>query len=512
MNRRHRQPQSMTIAFWNANGLSTKKTELEEFVQRHQLDEDRVHTTLTWHWTSPTSRPPPSRSTWRPVRSSSSLPTKHPIGSFWRTTYPRSSTPGERLSSPETSTRSTHRGTRGGRTRAAHVYAAWPTTSTCWWTLPPSPRYTRITDSPCGVQYGDLAGYQRRVRPRVVATDQEPAEREGLPAEPCADGECLLFGARSRDRGTRAQRQQAGDRDIGTYCTTVFQLDLGEGCEIVAFADDTALLVRAQQCKTLKGRANNALATILDWSRANKLVFNAGKSEALFFGKTHGQQRPTFKLGAETIYCKENVKYLGVVIDEKLNFKAHVHRDIDGEHAPPAGVVIYMDGSKGEDGTGAAFVVYANEDEIHAERLKLDRVCDNYQAELVAINAAVRYVREMRIGRATLLLQALRGMRRPTRLLLETWRVLREVNVDLRWTRAHVGTRGNKRADELAKEAAAGGAMTYLCRMLSPSKKPSKTRSLTRATASGKKGGRARPTDGGRRNSSGTRTSSEGWE
>ncbi|GJQ65109.1 hypothetical protein Trydic_g7254 [Trypoxylus dichotomus] len=28
----------MTIAFWNANGLSTKKTELEEFVQRHQLD------------------------------------------------------------------------------------------------------------------------------------------------------------------------------------------------------------------------------------------------------------------------------------------------------------------------------------------------------------------------------------------------------------------------------------------------------------------------------------------
>ncbi|GJQ68329.1 hypothetical protein Trydic_g23102, partial [Trypoxylus dichotomus] len=390
---------------------------------------------------------------------------------------------------------------------------------------------------------------------------------------------------------------------------SVFQLDLGEGCEIVAFADDTTLLVRAQQYKTLKGRANNALATILGWRRANKLLFNAGKSEALFFGKTQGQQLPTFKLGAETIYCKEDVKYLGVVIDEKLNFKAHVQyatgkareltnkigaaakvtwglsgraaatiyegaiepamlyaapvwagalrvretrrlieaqrvsavraarayattsaeaaatiagllpadirarelarrrgfnngeegitvviagrefnsrdvevgrrlfgevhpseagavgfsRNIDGEHARPAGVVIYTDGSKGEDGTGAAFVVYANEDEIHAERLKLDRVCDNYQAELVAINAAVRYVREMRIGRATLftdslsVLQALRGMRRPTRLLLETWKVLREVNIDLRWTRAHVGTRGSERADELAKEAAAGG-------------------------------------------------------
>ncbi|GJQ67497.1 hypothetical protein Trydic_g8321 [Trypoxylus dichotomus] len=38
MNRRHRRPQSMTIAFWNANGLPPKKYELEEFIQRQQLD------------------------------------------------------------------------------------------------------------------------------------------------------------------------------------------------------------------------------------------------------------------------------------------------------------------------------------------------------------------------------------------------------------------------------------------------------------------------------------------
>ncbi|GJQ70712.1 hypothetical protein Trydic_g645 [Trypoxylus dichotomus] len=38
MNRRPRKPQSLQIAFWNGNGLTTKKTEMEEFVQRHQLD------------------------------------------------------------------------------------------------------------------------------------------------------------------------------------------------------------------------------------------------------------------------------------------------------------------------------------------------------------------------------------------------------------------------------------------------------------------------------------------
>ncbi|GJQ88801.1 hypothetical protein Trydic_g13294 [Trypoxylus dichotomus] len=35
---RPRKPQPLQIAFWNANGLTTKKTELEQFVQRYQLD------------------------------------------------------------------------------------------------------------------------------------------------------------------------------------------------------------------------------------------------------------------------------------------------------------------------------------------------------------------------------------------------------------------------------------------------------------------------------------------
>ncbi|GJQ86212.1 hypothetical protein Trydic_g12477 [Trypoxylus dichotomus] len=67
----------------------------------------------------------------------------------------------------------------------------------------------------------------------------------------------------------------------------------------------------------------------------------------------------------------------------------------------------------------------------------------------------------MQVERATLftdslsVLQALRGMRKPTELLLQTWKLIREVNVELVWTRAHVGTQGNERADELAKEAAA---------------------------------------------------------
>ncbi|GJQ70471.1 hypothetical protein Trydic_g22883 [Trypoxylus dichotomus] len=49
-------------------------------------------------------------------------------------------------------------------------------------------------------------------------------------------------------------------------------------------------------------------------------------------------------------------------------------------------------------------------------------------------------------------LQALKGMRKPTQLLLKMWKLLPEINAELRWTRAHVGTEAN----ELGKKAAAG--------------------------------------------------------
>ncbi|GJQ69445.1 hypothetical protein Trydic_g10031 [Trypoxylus dichotomus] len=59
MNRRPRKPQFLQIAFWKANGLTTKKTELEEFVQRHQLDADHIgktHLTASNRLTLPNFR------------------------------------------------------------------------------------------------------------------------------------------------------------------------------------------------------------------------------------------------------------------------------------------------------------------------------------------------------------------------------------------------------------------------------------------------------------------------
>ena len=104
----------------------------------------------------------------------------------------------------------------------------------------------------------------------------------------------------------------------------VLHLALPDGCEIIGFADDTLLLARNTTYKGLKNTANRALDSINTWAHKAKLQFNTSKSEALFYGKTPDQQRPTFVLGTGRIYCKEHIKYLGVLIDDRLSWKPQI--------------------------------------------------------------------------------------------------------------------------------------------------------------------------------------------
>lgn len=76
---------------------------------------------------------------------------------------------------------------------------------------------------------------------------------------------------------------------------SIFRVRLPAGCEIVVFADDTALIVKAREFKTLKENGNADLGLLEQWARDGKLDFNIGKTEALLFGKKLGQQRSTFQ-------------------------------------------------------------------------------------------------------------------------------------------------------------------------------------------------------------------------
>ena len=105
---------------------------------------------------------------------------------------------------------------------------------------------------------------------------------------------------------------------------SLFAERMPEGCRLVAYADDTAVLVKAAQYKKLKERGNEALGALAGWADRVKLKFNPAKSAALFFGVKPGQARPQFRMGGQFIHCVETHKYLGVVLDDRLSWDAQI--------------------------------------------------------------------------------------------------------------------------------------------------------------------------------------------
>lgn len=133
-----------------------------------------------------------------------------------------------------------------------------------------------------------------------------------------------------------------------------------------------------------------------------------------------------------------------------------------------AGPQIYTDGSKMEGKVGAALTWWENGREALHELYSLDPTCTVFQSELYALHRAVlrarasseRLVNILSDSRSSL--EMLSGPKLYHPLAVAIVKGIGDIraegrDVRLFWLRAHVGTEGNERADELAKEAAARG-------------------------------------------------------
>jgi Reverse transcriptase (RNA-dependent DNA polymerase) len=94
---------------------------------------------------------------------------------------------------------------------------------------------------------------------------------------------------------------------------------------IVQFADDTAIIGGDKNLRTLQVRMNNTLLILSEWLKANKLSLNAKKTHYILFKPAQKQEGP-FQLIVNRYQLDRvpYVKYLGVYIDECLNWRKHV--------------------------------------------------------------------------------------------------------------------------------------------------------------------------------------------
>ena len=93
------------------------------------------------------------------------------------------------------------------------------------------------------------------------------------------------------------------------------------------FADDTAILIDANSTFELEIKLNEDLARVSIWMNKNQLTLNSLKSHALVISPLLNEEHTTINisLNACTIKNSECIKYLGILLDSKLNFRNHIN-------------------------------------------------------------------------------------------------------------------------------------------------------------------------------------------
>ena len=92
------------------------------------------------------------------------------------------------------------------------------------------------------------------------------------------------------------------------------------------FADDTCLVINHENVSTLQDKMNNELKKLHNWCNANKLTMNPSKCTAILVSPKLNTQiiNVNITIDSTLIAISETSKYLGVMIDSKLNFQNHI--------------------------------------------------------------------------------------------------------------------------------------------------------------------------------------------
>ena len=94
--------------------------------------------------------------------------------------------------------------------------------------------------------------------------------------------------------------------------------------KFIQFADDTTILYNSPNFETLKSTLETEGNKVIEWLIANKLLINLTKTQAMMFTFKRHNNLLSVNLN-NTIVTEQNiVSFLGIVIDNKLNWKAHI--------------------------------------------------------------------------------------------------------------------------------------------------------------------------------------------
>ncbi len=117
---------------------------------------------------------------------------------------------------------------------------------------------------------------------------------------------------------------------LGPLLFLIYINDMNEAlvnCRVFHFADDTNLLFSHENPDKLHNIINQELKVLFNWLCANRLSLNVSKTEFIIFRppKKTILNRVTLKLNGVKLFESPKIKYLGIILDNRLTWKFHTH-------------------------------------------------------------------------------------------------------------------------------------------------------------------------------------------
>ena len=110
----------------------------------------------------------------------------------------------------------------------------------------------------------------------------------------------------------------------------LFLLFINDICNVsnllkfVLFADETNIFCANANVAVLQDTVNRELSKLFLWSSINKLSLNLGKTNYIFFRSRPPDLELHLKINNAEIPKLTATKFLGIIIDDRLNWKPHI--------------------------------------------------------------------------------------------------------------------------------------------------------------------------------------------
>lgn len=104
----------------------------------------------------------------------------------------------------------------------------------------------------------------------------------------------------------------------------IFRIDKPQGVDIIGYADDVAIVVVGKYLEDVASNCSRTIQNAKTWLQAAGLELATHKTEAVLMSSRKIVESLEIRVDGHIITSSPQIKYLGVLIDHRLNFREHL--------------------------------------------------------------------------------------------------------------------------------------------------------------------------------------------